>query len=358
MNAVDDAYVRVADHVSAALVTGSAGFIGSHLVEWLLRSGLYVLGVDSYTDYYPRWMKEQNIARVLGHEHFALIEGDLVDLDLAALLRGRSSAYQQLEPSRGKDHQLDVPSHIDYVFHFAAQPGVRASWGSNFQVYVRNNVLATQRLLEAARDASLKKFVYASSSSVYGDARTLPTPEDATPRPVSPYGVTKLAAEHLCQLYRRSYGLPTVCLRFFTVYGPRQRPDMAFHRFIKAMLRDEEITVYGDGQQTRDFAYVDETVHAATLAGVTEHAEGALNIGGGSRVTINEVIEMLECILGKRARVRYVESQSGDMHDTAADITRARKVLGFQPRTSLAAGLQAEVQWLAMQVKHPTGATH
>jgi UDP-glucose 4-epimerase len=253
----------------------------------------------------------------------------------------------------GRESRAPRPN-IEYVFHLAAQPGVRGSWGIGFDPYIRSNVLATQRLLEAAKDVPLKKFVFASSSSVYGDAEALPTSEDVVPRPVSPYGVTKLAAEHLCLLYWRNYGLPVTCPRYFSVYGPRQRPDMAFYRFIKAMLKNQEIVIYGDGEQTRDFSYVDDIVEATVRSGTADLAGRILNIGSGSRVTLNETIRLLESILGKQARVRYVESQSGDVRHTAADITRATTVLGFRPQTSLADGLQAEVQWLAGDF-HGTG---
>jgi len=343
------------DDAKVSLVTGVAGFIGSHLAERLLQEGHRVIGVDGFIGYYPSSMKKRNIASLLRRDRFSFIEADLLDLDLVALLRVKPTAKHQLWTSQGKGQELPAHCHhVGYVFHLAAQPGVRASWGTNFEVYTRNNVLVTQRLLEAAKDVPLKKFVYSSSSSVYGNAETFPISETVMPQPVSPYGVTKLAAEHLCLLYWRNYGLPAVCLRYFSVYGPRQRPDMAFYRFIRAMLEEQEIVVYGDGEQTRDFTYVDDVVDATARAGIADFAGEVFNIGGGSRVTVNETIKVLEHILGRRARVRCVESQSGDVRHTAADITRVTTVLGFRPQTSLADGLQAEVQWLDGDL-HGTG---
>ena len=223
-------------------MTGAAGFIGSNLSENLIDSGNHVIGVDCFTDYYPKEQKLANLKNLLSHGSFTFLEEDIVSLNLDKLLEG-----------------------IDYVFHEAAQPGVRSSWGSNFEVYTRNNISATQRLLEASRKVKLKKFVYASSSSVYGDC-PLPMREDRLTRPVSPYGVSKLAAEHLCYLYWKNYAIPTVSLRYFTVFGPRQRPDMAFNRFIRAILKGDEITVFGNGSQTRDFTYVSDIVQANVLA--------------------------------------------------------------------------------------------
>jgi UDP-glucose 4-epimerase len=306
------------------LVTGVAGFIGSHLAERLIKEGHQVVGIDCFTDYYPREIKERNIEKLRSSEGFTFIEANLLDVNLPEMLRG-----------------------LDYIFHQAAQAGVRASWGTNFEVYTLNNVLTTQKLLEAAKEAPIKLFVYASSSSVYGDAETFPTPETANPKPISPYGVTKLAGEHLCYLYWKNFGVPFISLRYFTVYGPRQRPDMAFHRFIKAMLKGKEIIVYGDGKQTRDFTYIDDAVEANLLAMRSEAIGEVFNIGGGSRITINEAIRLLEGIMGKRARVRYVERQKGDVRHTAADITKARKMLGYEPKVRIEEGLRREVEWLS-----------
>lgn len=350
MKTVKDVCPTSSHQPCVALVTGAAGFIGSHLVERLLREGYYVIGVDSFTDYYPSAMKKYNISNFLKHHRFTFIKADLLDLDLRALMKGNLPGAQQYRKSKAKRHDARVLP-VNYVFHLAAQPGVRASWGESFEVYTRNNVLVTQRLLEAAKNVPLKKLVYASSLSVYGDAETIPTSEDVMPKPVSPYGVTKLAGEHLSLLYWRNYNVPAICLRYFTVYGPRQRPDMAFYRFIKAILEEQEIVVYGDGKQTRDFTYVDDAVNATMLAGAANSTGVVLNIGGGSRVAITECIRKLESILGKQAMLRYIENQSGDVRHTAADITRATSELGFRPQISLLDGLQAESAWLISRLK-------
>jgi nucleoside-diphosphate-sugar epimerase len=304
-------------------VTGAAGFIGSHLAARLAELGHEIVGVDCFLDYYPRVMKERNLRSLRARSNVRLLEEDLSGAELAPLLAG-----------------------VDCVFHLAAQAGVRASWGRDFAIYAIHNVLATQRLLEAARDAKVRRFVYASSSSVYGDTTDLPMREQSLPRPISPYGVSKLAAEHLCWLYWRSYGLPTVSLRYFTVYGPRQRPDMAFHRFLKGALRGEEITLYDDGEQTRDFTFVSDVV-AANLA-AAERAEGGevFNVGGGSEVSINHVLATIERLSGRTLRVRREERQKGDVRHTAADCTRARDALGFRPAVALTEGLRREWEWI------------
>lgn len=327
---------------ASVLITGVAGFIGSHLAEQLIRDGHRVLGIDCFTDYYDRSFKERNLENLRRHDHFTLLETDLLDLDLHALLnRGwinsrATSAIKNASP--GESHP------IEFVFHLGAQPGVRGSWGPNFQIYVRNNIVATQRLLEAAKKVPLKKFVYASSSSVYGNAECFPTSERVTPHPISPYGVTKLAAEHLCLLYWRNYAVPAVAPRYFTVYGPRQRPDMAFHRFINAMLKGEPISVYGDGEQTRDFTFVSDAVGGTLRAAFGECVGEVFNIGGGSRVTINQVIQTLEKILERQARTRYLEPQRGDARHTAADIRHAQALLGYKPTVSLEHGLCLQVR--------------
>jgi nucleoside-diphosphate-sugar epimerase len=235
------------------------------------------------------------------------------------------------------------------VLHLAAQPGVRSSWGRSFASYTENNILATQRLLEAAKDANVARFVYASSSSVYGDTPDLPMREDSRLRPVSPYGVTKLAGEHLCQLYHVNFGLPTVAVRYFTVYGPRQRPDMAIHRFIEAIRDGRPIPVYGDGQQTRDFTYVSDAVEGTLLAMRSDATGSVFNIGGGSRVTINETIRLLEQVMGKEALLDHQRAQPGDVRHTLSDTTKARQVLGFAPQVDLEQGLRAEAAWLLEQ---------
>lgn len=308
------------------LVTGVAGFIGSHLAERLLDLGCTVTGVDSFTDYYSREVKERNLQGLTGRAEFELRAVDLAD--------SRASDYVQ---------------GASYIFHLAGQPGVRTSWGDDFAVYVRDNVLATQRLLETARGSrELRRFVYASSSSVYGNAIELPVGEAARPQPYSPYGVTKLAGEHLCSLYAANFGLPVVSLRYFTVYGPRQRPDMAFARFLKAMLEDKTIGIHGDGEQTRDFTFVSDAVEANLLAagaGETSAPGAVYNIAGGSRVTVNEVIGSLEALVGRRAKVSHLPPQDGDARHTLADTRAATRDIGFQARVQLADGLRAQVDW-------------
>lgn len=306
------------------LVTGCAGFIGSHLSERLLHDGHEVIGVDAFTDYYPQASKERNLEVVLGHRHFTLIEGNLNALPLNPLVEG-----------------------IDIIFHQAAQAGVRASWGEQFDTYTQQNILATQRLLEACHAAaSLQRFVYASSSSIYGNARVLPVTEDVVPQPVSPYGVTKLAAEHLCLLYQASFNIPCVALRYFTVYGARQRPDMAFHRFIRAALSGDPITVHEDGNQTRDFTHVRDIVQANVAAATSLRATGKVyNIAGGSRVTLNEALAELEAAVGDELKVVHAPKQAGDVRDTYADIGRAQQDLEYSPTVSLRSGLRDEVEW-------------
>jgi UDP-glucose 4-epimerase len=308
------------------VVTGAAGFIGSQLTESLLADGHEVTGVDAFTDYYPRSAKERNLEPSRRHRAFRLVEGRLQDLDLAPLLEG-----------------------VGQVFHLAAQAGVRAAWGREFAHYMDHNVLATQRLLEAARAAGGPRVVYASSSSVYGEAPALPLREDARCEPVSPYGVTKLAAEHLGILYQRNFGLPVVSLRYFTVYGPRQRPDMAFHRFLKAARDGEPIHVFGDGGQTRDFTFVSDIVAATRAAADSGRPGGVYNVGGGERVVLNQVLRQIEDVTGRRLTVIRDEVQKGDMRDTFADTTAARRDLGFRSTVALAQGLEREWAWIRGQ---------
>jgi nucleoside-diphosphate-sugar epimerase len=308
-----------------ALVTGAAGFIGSTLSERLLADGADVVGLDCFTDYYPRAVKERNLSGLAGHSRFRFVESAIRDADLAALLRDRT-----------------------HIFHLAAQAGVRKSWGRDFAVYTVNNIEATQLLLEAACAASgLERLVYASSSSVYGDNVAIPMREDALPQPVSPYGVTKLAAEQLCHLYYTNYGLPAVSLRYFTVYGPRQRPDMGFHKFLRAAIRAEPIRVYGDGEQTRDFTFVHDAVNATVAAAVRGVSGRVYNVGGGSRVSVNHVVEVIGRVTGRQPIVEVESAQPGDMRHTYADTSLARADLGFQPQISLEEGLKAEYQWLS-----------
>jgi nucleoside-diphosphate-sugar epimerase len=307
-----------------SLVTGAAGFIGSHLCERLLREGHHVIGVDAFTAYYPRAVKETNLAGLRGHPEFRFVEMDLARADLGP-----------------------VVAQADFIFHQAGQPGVRASWGTEFDLYLDHNIRATQQLLETVKgSARLRRLVFASSSSVYGQTEDLPLREESLPRPYSPYGVTKLAAEHLCGLYHANYGVPTVALRYFTVYGPRQRPDMGFHKFIQAALEDRPILVYGDGEQTRDFTYVADAVEANWLALGPRAVGQVFNIGGGSQSSVNQVLAALEEILGRRIHRERRPPQPGDVRHTWADTTRARDILGFTPRVSLREGLARQVEWL------------
>jgi UDP-glucuronate 4-epimerase len=315
-----------------ALVTGCAGFVGSHLVESLLGDGHAVHGVDCFNDNYDGAEKRANLAPALEHDDFRLTAVDLAVADAGALL-----------------------DDCDVVFHLAAEPGVRSSWGKRFDRYLHNNISATQRLLEASKRTPERRFVYASSSSVYGHAAELPTREDATPKPFSPYGVTKLAAEQLCRLYHANHGVDTVALRFFTVYGPRQRPDMAFRRFCEAAVAGEPIVLYGDGRQTRDFTYVDDVVAALRAAAVAPEVGGRVfNVGGGSRASLIDVLGLLEDLAGRPLDVRRRGRESGDVMHTGADIEGAREALGFDPATTLAEGLRAELEWVRSRVVSPS----
>lgn len=306
-----------------ALITGVAGFIGSHLADTLLEEGADVAGLDCFTDYYPREVKERNLAP-LRRRGFSFLETDIASADLPRLLDG-----------------------VTHVFHLAAQAGVRKSWGRDFRAYTVNNIEATQVLLEACVGRPLERFVYASSSSVYGDLAAIPMREDALPQPVSPYGVTKLAAEQLGYLYFVNHGVPVVSPRYFTVYGPRQRPDMAFHRFCRAALDGGPVHLYGDGEQTRDFTFVSDAV-AATIACGRRGVPGRVyNIGGGSRVSINRVLELVREVSGRAIEVRREAAQKGDMRDTYADTSLARQDLAFEPLVPLETGLEAEYRWLA-----------
>ena len=305
--------------MSRYLVTGCAGFIGSHLIERLLRRGDDVVGVDAFTDYYPRERKEANLAEARTYPGFSFSELDLTDASLEPLV-----------------------AETDGVFHLAAQPGVRGSWGETFAVYVQDNILATQRLLEAAA-AAKRRIVMASSSSVYGNAETYPTSEDALPRPVSPYGVTKLACESLARSYFESHGLEVISLRYFTVYGPRQRPDMAFSRIISALLSGTTFRLFGTGEQSRDFTYVDDAVEATFAAMADGPGTRVYNVGGGSETTLGRVIEICEGLAGRRLDVRYEPSAVGDVRRTAADTSLLRSELGWKPGTALDEGLAAQL---------------
>ena len=306
-----------------SLITGVAGFIGSHLAERLLALGHQVVGIDKFLNNYPRDYKERNLAAFNSHPNFSFLERDLLRVDVGALLRD-----------------------VDYVFHLAAQPGVRSSWGAEFAQYSENNIMATQLLLEACKTSSPRKFVYASSSSVYGDTDDLPMREEGRTRPVSPYGVSKLAAEHLCYLYWKAYGLPTVSLRFFTVYGPRQRPDMFFHIFMRALFRGEPAPLYDDGGQSRDFTFCSDIVDGLTGAAFYPGSGDVFNLGGGTEATLLEVIAMVEQISGRRANLQRFDRQKGDVRHTQASTEQARALLGYNPRVDLAQGLALEWEWI------------
>lgn len=306
------------------LVTGVAGFIGSNLAKELLKMGEQVIGVDCFTDYYARSLKEKNLAAIKGNDNFEFFEADLLELDLIDLLDG-----------------------VDYVYHQAAQAGVRASWGKTFDIYTDNNIRVTQQLLEAARESAVKKIVYASSSSVYGDTDQLPMKEDNYLQPVSPYGVSKLAAEHLCYLYWKNFNVPTVSLRYFTVYGEGQRPDMAFHIFIKAILTGSTITVFGDGRQSRNFTHVSDIVQANILAAESSISGKGFNIGGdGEGIVLNDSIKMMADIIGKKAEIIYQDAAKGDVKHTSANCQKARKLLGYEPEMGFKEGLIREIAYL------------
>jgi nucleoside-diphosphate-sugar epimerase len=306
-----------------ALVTGGAGFIGSTLSERLLEQGASVRAIDAFTDFYPRPLKERNLENLRGRAGYDFIEGDLRELDLSAALDG-----------------------VTHVFHLAAQAGVRRSWGKEFQVYTGLNVDSTQCLLEACANKPIERLVYASSSSVYGDEAAIPMLETALPQPVSPYGVTKLAAEQLCHLYYVNYGVPAVSLRYFTVYGPRQRPDMGFNRFFRAILDGKPLIQFGDGLQTRDFTFVADAVSATAAAAVRGVPGRVYNIGGGSRVSLKEVFDLLAKVSGRPVAIDQQGPQKGDMRDTYADTTRARQDLAFAPSVTLEEGLRAMWRWM------------
>jgi len=305
------------------VVTGAAGFVGSTLVDSLLALGHDVTGIDCFVDYYPRKAKELNLAAAKQNSRFTLIEDNLLTVDITKLL-----------------------DSAEWIFHQAAQAGVRASWGGYFRSYSDNNVLVTQRLLEhCVNHPTLKKIVYASSSSIYGNAESFPTSEDLTPQPVSPYGVTKLAAEHLMRLYATEFAVPSVSLRYFTVFGPRQRPDMAFHRFVKAALTGGEITLFGDGEQSRDFTYIDDIVAANIAAAECGTAGDVLNLGGGTQATVNDVLRIIEGSIGP-LKINRTAREAGDARHTRADCTRAKERIGFAPRVLLEQGILREAEWM------------
>ena len=306
-----------------SLITGVAGFIGSHLAERLLAAGHEVTGIDNFLDNYPRPFKEKNLAAFSRHDKFRFLNQDLLQSDLAKLLHD-----------------------VSYVFHLAGQPGVRSSWGREFTRYTENNITATQLLLEASKGLSLAKFVYASTSSVYGDTDDLPMREEGLTRPVSPYGATKLAAEHLCHLYWKAFAVPTVSLRFFTVYGPRQRPDMFFHLFMRALQRGDEVPLFDDGEQTRDFTFCQDIVDGI-MAAATHPGQGEVfNLGGGSEVSLLNAISLAEKIAGRKANLTRFDRQKGDVRHTMARLDQAKNKLAYQPKVGLEEGLASEWNWI------------
>ena len=307
-----------------ALVTGAAGFVGSHLADALLARGDTVLGVDCFTPYYDRIDKEANVAAAYAHDDFELVEADLRTVDIAELLSG-----------------------VDTVFHQAAQAGVRLSWSGGFADYVGHNVLATQRLLEAVqRSRPSARVVYASSSSVYGNQVRYPTVETDLPKPFSPYGVTKMAAEHLCSLYAENWGVHTVSLRYFTVFGPRQRPDMSIHRLCQAAVDGSTFPLYGDGTQIREFTYVSDIVAANLAAAEREVVPGAyLSVAGGAEITINELIALVGELAGAPVAVEAEPRKPGDSFHNGGATDRARELLGWAPQVSLREGIAAQIEW-------------
>ena len=305
-----------------AFVTGVAGFVGSSIARRLLREGAAVVGIDSFTPYYARELKDANLHSLVS-QGFALVPADLNEIDLRIL------------------------DDVDVIYHQAGQPGVRSSWGSEFASYVGNNVLATRRLLEAARGLPrLRRFVYASSSSVYGDAERFPTLETDLPRPVSPYGVTKLAGEHLVSLYGTNFGVPTISLRYFTVYGPGQRPDMAFTRFLQAALTGRRITIFGSGEQIRDFTFIDDIVNANLLASTSDRTRpgDVVNVSGGSSISVNEVLTIIAELAGTELNIQRVARADGDVGRTGGACNHAAEVLGWHSSVTIREGLKRQRQ--------------
>jgi UDP-glucuronate 4-epimerase len=305
-------------------VTGCAGFIGSHLSERLIGAGHEVTGVDCLTPFYARSDKERNLGALGATGGFRFVEADLRSADLGEVLRD-----------------------AEVVFHLAGQPGVRESWGAGFVDYVGHNVLATQRLLDAClRAPKLRRLIYASSSSIYGNADVHPTSELAMPRPFSPYGVSKLAGEHLVSAYAQNCELPTVALRYFTVYGPRQRPDMAMHRFIEAALEGESAPLFSDGHQVRDFTFVDDVVAANLASAASELGPGTvLNVAGGSHASVNEVIALIAKLTGNHLLVDRQAARAGDVTVTSGNVDKIRRLLDWQPTVALEQGLARQVAW-------------
>lgn len=312
------------------VITGVAGFIGSTLAEKMIREHHEVYGIDCLNSYYDKSIKENNIALLLNHPAFHFFKEDITLI------------------SSGLN---DIIKKADIIFHLAGQPGVRSSWGNGFGSYIKDNVETTQFLLEQVKQSqSLKKFILASSSSVYGNFSGIPMKEDIVPVPSSPYGITKLTAENLCSTYSSIYGINVLCLRYFSVYGPRQRPDMAFHRFLRAAILGEKITIFGDGKQTRDFTFVDDIVAGTLKAAFADIPKKfiIINIGSGMRISLREVIGLIEEITGKNILSDYAETEKGDMSDTFADISFAGQLLSYKPSISIRDGLKVQYRWMKL----------
>lgn len=310
--------------MKTAIVTGVAGFIGSHLAERLLENDLQVIGIDCFTDYYSKEIKKNNLSGFQNNKNFKFIEQDLMEMDLTSIFKKSK-----------------------FLFHEAAQPGVRASWGNQFDTYVKDNILVTQKILESAKESkTLEKIVMASSSSVYGEQKGMMIENETIPKPISPYGATKLASENLGLIYASNYNLPITSLRYFTVYGPRQRPDMAFSRFIQANLKQNEIKIYGDGNQSRDFTFISDIIDANIQASKSSLHENVLNIGGGSVNSVNQVISTIENITGIKNKVIFKQSQKGDVFRTEASIKMASQTIDYKPKISLKEGLEKQVEWI------------
>lgn len=303
------------------IVTGAAGFIGSHLCEKLLKDdNNEVIGIDGFIDPSLIPFKQKNLINLLSHPRFQFINENLLRIDWRKTLL-----------------------KVDAIYHLAALPGVRSSWGGNFELYTLNNITVTQRLLEACKNIPLKKFIYVSTSSVYGESDGKVS-ENYTPAPLSPYGVTKLTGEYLCKVYAENDGIPVTILRYFTVYGPRQRSDMAFHRFIDCMVQNKPIPIYGDGKQTRDFTYVTDCVEGTAAVLHADNVLGEIiNIGGKERKSILEVIKILEDVMGQNATLNFIGNTRGEPKHTWADITKAEQLLQYQPIVSLKEGIINEI---------------
>jgi UDP-glucose 4-epimerase len=310
--------------METAIVTGVAGFIGSHLAEKLLENKFKVIGIDNFTNYYPKKIKENNLLNCTKNENFVFYEHDLIDLDLISIFK-----------------------KSNYLFHMAAQPGVRSSWGTNFETYVKENIIVTQKVLEVAKHTnSLKKIIIASSSSVYGNQEGKMNEDTSFLKPISPYSITKLAAENLSIIYAKNFNLPITCLRYFTVYGPRQRPEMAFLRFILGAITKEKIEVFGDGNQTRDFTYIDDAVNATLNSIKSETTGEIINVGGGNVLSINNALKIIANISGSELSIQFKPQQKGDVVNTEADTKKSKNLLYFSSNMNIKDGLTNEFYYV------------